>query len=70
MNNNRLNKLFKLNLSSERLKVNRIDMLIVLCLRKAQARERRIGEIKTLLDCLHLNEIMLSKRIDKLLELT
>ena len=45
-------------------------MLIVLCLRKAQARERRIGEMKMLLDCLHLNEIMLNKRIDKLLKLT
>ena len=56
--------------NSENLKINEVDILIVFTLRKAQVRERRMSEIKTLLDCLHLNEIMLSKRIDKLLKLT
>ena len=41
MNNNGSNKLFKLNLSSERLKMNKIDMLIVLCFKKGADNTRR-----------------------------
>lgn len=47
--------IFRLNLDSETI-VNKNDVLFALVLRKAQAGRERIDEVKSLLNCLHLNQ--------------
>ena len=52
------------------MKMNNENMLIVFDLSKGAGKAReKYDEAKMLSNCLHLNEIMLKKRIDKLLEL-
>lgn len=47
--------IFRLNLDSETI-VNKNDVLFALVLRKAQAGRERIDEVKSLLNCLRLNQ--------------
>ena len=42
-------------LNSEKMKKHKIDMLLDSILRKAQVGQGKIDEVKSLLNCLHLN---------------